>query len=177
MSFEVDVGIDGVYTTASIAGLKNDRELRLHREEPLDFLEILQKAADQGGPERKDAMMQTIIKARQLGCDATPGGGKIGGVNIRYGSLKYAVMDINTRGEVFVHIKHHPNKDIDPVDQEAANQWLTDLKGLEIKNAPVNHYGQCEAPIEEIDREAIDKFLEFAVGRIRKQYYAPHLDG
>mgnify|MGYP006188969417 CR=1 FL=1 len=142
----------------------------------MDFLEILSKAEELGGPERKGAMMQTIIKARDLGCDTSPGGGKIGGVNIRYGSLKYAVMDINTRGEVFVHIKHHPNKEISPEDQELANAFLTQLKGLEIKNAPVNHYGQCEQPIEEIDSEALEQFLEFAVERIRRQFYDPHLE-
>lgn len=142
----------------------------------MDFLEILAKANDMGGPERKKAMQETIIKARDLGCKITPGGGKIGGVNIRYGSLKYAVMDINTRGEVFVHIKHHPNKDIDPDDQVAANEFLENLEGLEIKNAPVNHYGQIESAIEDIDGDALDKFLEFAVGRIRQKYYDPHLE-
>lgn len=142
----------------------------------MDLLEVMSKAEELGGPERKDALMQTIIRARDLGCDTTPGGGKIGGVNIRYGSLKYAVMDINTRGEVFVHIKHHPNKPIDPEDQMAANEFLTQLKGLEIKNAPVNHYGQCESPIEEIGPETLEKFLEFAVGRIRTKFYDPHLE-
>ena len=143
----------------------------------MDLLEVMSKAEELGGPERKDALRQTIIRARDLGCDTSPGGGKIGGVNIRYGSLKYAVMDINTRGEVFVHIKHHPNKDIDPEDQIAANEFLEQLKGLEIKNAPVNHYGQCENPIEEISADALEQFLEFAVGRIRKQFYDPHLEG
>jgi hypothetical protein len=142
----------------------------------LDFLEILAKAADMGGPERKQALQDAIIKARDLGCKITPGGGKIGGVNIRYGSLKYAVMDINTRGEVFVHIKHHPNKAIDPDDQLKANEFLESLDGLEIKNAPVNHYGQVVSPIEDVNTESLEKFLEFAVGRIRNQFYEPHLE-
>lgn len=120
-------------------------------------------------------MMHAIILCRQLGCDATPGGGKIGGFNVRYGSLKYAVMDVNTKGEVFVHIKHHPNKDITDEDREGANEFVESVKGLEIKNAPINHYGQCLKPIEEIPGEAIETFLEFAVGRIREKYYEPHL--
>jgi len=140
----------------------------------LDFLEILAKAEDMGGPERKKAMMNAIINARDLGCRATPGGGKIGGVNIRYGSLKYAVMDINTRGDVFLHIKAHPSKDIDPEHQEAANQFLEELEGLEIKNKPVNHYGQADAPIEEIPEDAIEKFLEYSVRNIRQTFYDPH---
>lgn len=142
----------------------------------MDLLEVMAKAKELGGPERKDAMMRTIIKARELGCSTTPGGGKTGGVNIRYGSIKYAVMDINTRGEVFVHIKHHPSKPIDPEDQKRANEFLAGIKGLAIKNAPVNHYGQCEDPIEEIDADALDAFLEFAVARIREKYYDPHLE-
>ena len=143
----------------------------------MDFIEILAKADDLGGPERKASMMKTIICARQLGCDTTPGGGKIGGVNIRYGSLKYAVMDVNTKGEVFLHIKHHPNKEIPDEDREGANAFLESVDGLGIKNAPVNHYGQCELPIEEIPAEALETFLEYAVGRIRTKYYDPHLDG
>jgi hypothetical protein len=134
------------------------------------------KAEQLGGRERKDAIKRTIIKARELGCDTTPGGGKTGGVNIRYGSIKYAVMDINTRGEVFLHIKHHPSKPIDPDDQKRANEFLAGLKGLEIKNAPVNHYGQCVDPIEEIDPDALEAFLEFAVERIRSKFYEPHLE-
>ena len=140
----------------------------------MDFLEILAKAEEMGGTERREAMMHTIIKARDLGCDTTPGGGKIGGVNIRYGSLKYAVMDINTKGEVFLHIKAHPNKEIPKDKQEAANAFLDALDGIDIKNAPVNHYGQAAAPIEEIPREALDTFLEFAVNDIRATFYAPH---
>ena len=142
----------------------------------MDFLEILAKADELGGAERKQAMMDTIIKSRQLGCDATPGGGKIGGVNIRYGSLKYAVMDVNTKGEVFLHIKAHPNKEIDPQHQLDANEFLNSLNGLDIKNAPVNHYGQADAPIEEIPAETITQFLEYAVDYIRETFYAPHQD-
>ena len=142
----------------------------------MDFLEILSKAEELGGPERKQALMNTIIKSRALGCDTSPGGGKIGGVNIRYGSLKYAVMDVNTKGDVFLHIKAHPNKPISEEDQTAANKFLDELEGLTIKNAPVNHYGQADCPIEEIPEDAIIKFLEFAVNHIRSTYYDPHLD-
>lgn len=142
----------------------------------MDLLEVMAKATELGGSERKQAIKQTIIKARELGCETSPGGGKTGGVNVRYGSLKYAVMDINTRGEVFVHIKHHPSKDIDPADQVRANEFLMGLKGLEIKNAPVNHYGQCVEPIEDIDADVLATFLGWAVQRIRSQFYDPHLE-
>jgi hypothetical protein len=142
----------------------------------MDFLDVLAKAEELGGETRREALMQTIIKARNLGCESTPGGGKIGGINIRYGSLKYAIMDVNTRGEVFLHIKPHPNKEITDEQKEEANLFLTKLDGIEIKNAPVNHYGQANDPIEDIPDEAIDKFLERCVSFIRKIYYDPHMD-
>ena len=142
----------------------------------MDTLEILEKAEQLGGVPRKDAMMRTFIKARQLGCDITPGGGKVGGFNVRYGSLKYAVLDMNTRGEVFLHIKHHPNKEMTDSQRETANMFVNALQGLTIKNAPINHYGQAEEPIEEIPQGTIENFLEFAVETIRREFYAPHVD-
>ena len=141
----------------------------------LDTLEILAKAEKLGGEVRKDAMMKTFISARQLGCDITPGGGKVGGFNVRYGTLKYAIMDMNTRGEVFLHIKHHPSKDLPPKMKSDANEFVSNLDGLTIKNAPINHYGQAEEPIEEIPEETLQTFLEYAVETIRREYYSPHV--
>ncbi len=143
----------------------------------MDTLEILTKAEELGGLERRNAIMKAIIKARQLGCDATPGGGKAGGFNIRYGSLKYAVMDLNTLGEVFLHLKAHPNKDLSDEMREQGNQFVNNIEGIVIKNSPINHYGQIEGAIEELPDDAIDRFLEYAVETIREKYYRPHLEG
>ena len=146
------------------------------KERVLDTLEILEKAEELGGRARRDAMMHTFIKARDLGCDITPGGGKVGGFNVRYGSLKYAVLDMNTRGEVFLHIKHHPNKEMSDDDRNTANHFVENLGGITIKNAPINHYGQAEEPIEEIPMGSLEIFLEYAVDTIRSTFYAPHSD-
>ncbi|MBA2661217.1 MAG: hypothetical protein H0U74_02920 [Bradymonadaceae bacterium] len=143
----------------------------------MDTLEILTKAEELGGQDRRKAMMKAIIKARQLGCDATPGGGKVGGFNIRYGSLKYAVMDLNTRGEVFLHLKAHPNKDLSEDMRDRGNEFVNQIEGITIKNSPINHYGQIEGSIEELPDDAIDRFLEYAVEVIRENYYRPHLEG
>jgi hypothetical protein len=142
----------------------------------LDTLEILSKAQELGGDARREAMMQAFITARDLGCKITPGGGKVGGFNIRYGSLKYAIMDMNTRGEVFFHIKHHPNKDLPSEKKARANKFVSELDGVTIKNAPINHYGQAEEPIEEIPEDSMTSFLEYAVDVIRTEYYDPHSD-
>ncbi len=143
----------------------------------MDFLEILAKAERLGGTARKEALTKAIISARDHGCKITPGGGKAGGVNVRYGSLKYSVMDINTKGEVFIHIKHHPSKKITDEQREEANDFIAELEGLEIKNGPINHYGQCAIPVEDIPIESLESFLTWAIDTIRVRYYDPHLSG
>lgn len=142
----------------------------------MDTLEILSKAQELGGDSRREAMLKVFITARDLGCNITPGGGKVGGFNIRYGSLKYAIMDMNTRGEVFLHIKHHPNKDLDPEKKLKSNTFVSALEGVTIKNAPINHYGQAEEPIEDIPEDSMTSFLEYVVNVIRTEYYDPHSD-
>ena len=142
----------------------------------MDTLDILNKAQDEGGKARREAMMRTFITARQLGCDITPGGGKVGGFNVRYGTLKYAILDMNTKGEVFLHIKPHPNKELEPDKKESCNSFVMSLDGITIKNAPINHYGQAEQPIEDIPAESINTFLEYLVALIRREYYSKHID-
>jgi hypothetical protein len=142
----------------------------------LDTLDVLEKAERKGGPDRRERMTQTIMAARDLGCDFNVGGGKAGGFNVRYGSLRYAVMDLNTRGEVFLHIKHHPSKDITDEQREEANKFVENLDGFTIKNGPINNYGQIEEPIEDVPIEALRTFLERTVNVIREVYYRPHIE-
>ena len=141
----------------------------------MDTLDVLEKAERKGGTERREAMTYVLRTARDLGCDFNVGGGKAGGFNVRYGSLRYAVMDLNTRGEVFLHIKPHPSKDITDEQRDAANEFVAGLKGFEVKNGPINNYGQIEEPIEEVPYEALEQFLRYTVKNIREIYYQPHL--
>ena len=106
------------------------------RSTSLDTLDILNKAEELGGASRKQAMLQTFRAARELGCDVTPGGGKVGGFNVRYGSLKYAILDMNTRGEVFLHIKPHPSKELEKEKHDDANKFVDSLPGVTIKKRP-----------------------------------------
>ncbi len=142
----------------------------------MDTLDVLEKAERKGGPDRRRMMTEVIMAARDLGCDFNVGGGKAGGFNVRYGSLRYAVMDLNTRGEVFLHIKHHPSKDITDEQREEANKFVEGLEGFTIKNGPINNYGQIEEPIEEVPIDALRSFLERTVQVIREIYYRPHIE-
>jgi hypothetical protein len=137
----------------------------------LDALEVLKKAEELGGPERRAAIMDIIKIARRLHCDFSPGGGKLGGFNVRYGSLKYAVLDVNTEGTLFFHIKPHPGKPIPDEHRIKANEFITALPGITIKNGPIHHYGQVESEVEKIPAESIEKFLDFAIQSIHELYY------
>lgn len=137
----------------------------------MDALEVLKKAESLGGPQRKAAMLDVLRAARKFGCEYSTGGGKVGGFNIRYGSLKYAVMDINTEGTLFLHIKPHPGKPISDEKRKEANEYIASLEGVKIKNGPIHHYGQVEAQVEDIPHDSIVAFLEYTVDGIQSAYY------
>lgn len=137
----------------------------------LDALEVLLKAREEGGEERKDAMEYMIRQSRTLGCASLISDSKEGGFKIRYGSIRYAIMDVNTKGRVYLHIKAHPNKELPEPKHDQANEFIAGLEGVVIKNGPINCYGQVEEPIENIPRESIDQFLNFAVDTIQTVYY------
>ncbi len=141
----------------------------------MDTLEVLELAEERGGPDRREKMRQLLVTAREKGCRYNVGGGKAGGFNVRYGSLRYAVLDANTRGEVFLHIKPHPSRSISDEERDDANEIVQDIEGFSIKNGPINHYGQIEEDLEEVPHEAIADFLEWAVNNIREKYYEPHI--
>lgn len=137
----------------------------------MDALDVLKKAEDIGGEVRKKALLEVLRAVRRYGCEYSPGGGKVGGFNVRYGSLKYAVMDVNTEGTLFLHIKPHPGKPITEEYRDQANEYIASLDGIVIKNGPIHHYGQVEAALEDIPLESIESFLEYAVDKIQTFYY------
>ena len=143
----------------------------LSQEVKLDALDVLVKAREEGGEERKSAIEYVIRASRDLGCQPLVSDSKEGGFKIRYGSIRYAVMDVNTKGRVYFHVKAHPNKELPEEYQRKANDFIDSLEGLNIKNGPINCYGQVEQPIEEIPRESLERFLEFSVQIIKDVYY------
>jgi hypothetical protein len=155
----------------------------------LDTLDVLLKSRTEGdredsefvddqsgeegnrGTARKKAIEHVIVRSRQLGCSSLISDSKEGGFKIRYGSIRYAVLDVNTKGRVYFHVKAHPNKELPSELSEQANEFIMKLNGVSIKNGPINCYGQADQKIEEIPRASIDQFLEYAVGVIQEHYY------
>ena len=62
----------------------------------MDKLQVIQAAEEKGGKARREAIEKLMIYARNLGCNIEAGGGRIGGINFRFGGIGYAIMDLST---------------------------------------------------------------------------------
>lgn len=139
----------------------------------MDTLAVVKKTEKRGGPERRAKLEKVLIRARELGCDMQIGGGRAGGMNLRYGSIGYALLDINTRGVVKLYAQPHPNKS--PTDEhwQTLNDFIAENDQLVPKSSPINTYGHLEDKLEDIDVDALIGYLEKAVELIREYYYKP----
>lgn len=137
----------------------------------MDMLEVFRLAEEKGGTERKAAIRKLLRHARDLGCVYSTGGGKVGGFNIRYGSLNYSILDVNTDGSVFLHVNPDSTTTMADEERDRRNNWLDELDGVTLKNGPIQNYGQIAESIEEIPEETLTRFLEFTVQNIRDTFY------
>lgn len=142
----------------------------------LDKLSVLKKAEKRGGEARRASLEHVLLTARQLGCDLRIGGGSKGGINIRYGSIGYAIMDIDVAGQVKVYVQPHPGKDAPQEMVDEFNAFIKKSEDLEPKSFPVGTYSHLEKSVEEIPTPALDAYIERSVELIRREYYQPHLD-
>lgn len=142
----------------------------------MDTLDIIRKAEKAGGIERRRAIEALLLRARDLNCQLNVGGGRAGGMNIRYGSIGYAVLDINTQGLVKLYVQPHPSKDAPEEYIQKLNDFIEETEHLKPKSFPINSYGHLDMKIEEINPKSLILFLEKAVTMIRQQYYAPHFE-
>ncbi len=120
-------------------------------------------------------MEQLVMHARELGYDFRIGGGRAGGLNIRYGAIGYAVIDVNTKGIVKLYVQPHPNKDAPDEMRDALNEFV-DEASFEAKSFPINTYGHLEEPIEEISMDTLQEYLETAKDLIVETYYEPYFE-
>jgi len=142
----------------------------------LDKYDVLKRTEKRGGEERRSSLEDVVIAARQLGFDLQVGGGRAGGINMRYGSIGYAVMDINTNGRVKVYVSPHPNKDAPEDMRDSLNAFIDERDELTPKSFPISSYGHLEEPLEEIPSDTLVGYLEHALELIREEYYYPHFE-
>ncbi len=142
----------------------------------MDTLDVMKKSEEVGSPERRKAMENVVINAREMGCKMQIGGGRAGGINLRYGAIGYAVLDINTKGLVKLYASAHPGKDAPEEYRKAVNDFIESREELEPKSFPINTYGHLEAKVEEIGPQVLVEFIEHVISLIRKHYYDPWRD-
>ncbi len=139
----------------------------------MDKLDVLEKTEDEGGRKRRKIMEEVLVHAREMGCEMKIGGGRAGGINLRYGAIGYAILDINTLGVVKVYASPHPGKDPKDEHRGSINGFIEESEELDPKSFPVNTYGHLKDPLEEIGAEPVVMFIQHAVQLVRKYYYEP----
>ena len=140
----------------------------------MDKLTVIQKAQELGGErgkERRDAIEKLMIYARSKGCNIEAGGGRIGGINFRYGGIGYAIMDLSTEGDVKLYAQPHPNKTAPESLSGKINKYLENNKNLKLKSHPINCHGLLTSKVEDIPQQALYEFLDLALDAIKDTYY------
>lgn len=139
----------------------------------MDTLDVVKKAEKLGGTTRREELEQVAINLRDMGCEMRIGGGRAGGINFRYGSIGYSVLDVNTKGVVKLYASAHPGKDAPEEYRDAVNDFIDSREELTPKSFPISSYGHLEDPIEEIGSEPLIEFGQHVIRLIRKHYYEP----
>lgn len=138
----------------------------------MDKLDVIRKTEELGGKARRSALENLIRKANKLGCELDVGGGRAGGINFRYGSIRYAIMDINVHGEVKLYVQPHPGKDAPEAVIDALNGLIKSDEALEPKSFPIASYGHLSGSLEDIPADSLSSYLDGAVDIIRRAYYS-----
>lgn len=141
----------------------------------MDALDILRKMDELGGEDRRKAVEQLMREARRLQCKTEVGGGQAGGINFRYGSIRYAIMDVNVQGQVKLYVQPHPNKAAPEELTEGLNHCIQSNPGLEPKSFPINSYGHLKDNVEEVPVDSLVAYLTEAIEWIRNVYYRPYI--
>lgn len=133
---------------------------------------------------RRQTIERLIQHAHGQGCTSEVGGGKIGGINFRYGSIRYAIMDVDVYGNVKLYVQPHPNKAAKAdqaarqlkdhlhryIDENYLRTENGETRSL-MKNKKLTCYGHVDAAVEEIPWEILSGFLDRSVECIQDAYY------
>ena len=138
----------------------------------MDKLQVIQAAEEKGGKARREAIEKLMIYARNLGCNIEAGGGRIGGINFRFGGIGYAIMDLSTEGDVKLYAQPHPNKTAPEALSNRINKFLENREDLELKSHPINCHGLLTKKVEDVPLSALIEFLETALQAIKDTYYS-----
>ncbi len=139
----------------------------------MDKLQVIQAAEEKGGKPRREAIEKLMIYARTLGCNIEAGGGRIGGINFRYGGIGFAIMDISTEGDVKLYAQPHPNKGAPELLSGRINKFLEERQEeLKLKSHPINCHGLLTQKVEEVPLSALIEFLETSLQAVKDTYYS-----
>lgn len=138
----------------------------------MDKLQVIKQAEKEGGKPRREAIENLIVYARQSGCNIEAGGGRVGGINIRFGGIGFAIMDISSEGDVKLYAQPHPRKTAPESVCKKINDFLDEHQDeLKLKSHPINCHGLLTEKVENINIGALIEFLEVSLGAVKETYY------
>ena len=138
----------------------------------MDKLQVIQEAEKNGGKARREAIEKLMVYARNRGCNIEAGGGRIGGINFRYGGIGYAIMDISTNGDVKLYAQPHPNKDAPDSLKDRINDFIASREDLKVKSHPIKCHGLLDQKVEEVPMNALIAFLDTSLQAVKDTYYS-----
>lgn len=139
----------------------------------MDKLQVILEAEKKGGKPRREAIEKLMIYARNQGCNIEAGGGRIGGINFRYGGIGFAIMDISCEGDVKLYAQPHPNKGAPDLLRERINKFLEEhQEDLKLKSHPIQCHGLLIDKVENVPLPALVEFLEASLQAVKETYYS-----
>jgi len=141
----------------------------------MDKLDVLRMAEELGGTDRREVMESVARAALDLGARAEVGGGKTGGLNLRYGSIGFAVLDMKVDGTVRLHAQPHQKLHVSDARHDEHNAWIEENDEIEMRNGEVGQWGEMDGMLEDTDPEALKAWIARSIKGIRDTFYKPHI--
>lgn len=137
----------------------------------MDKLSVLREAHRLGGPERSSRMNNVAVFARQNQCLVASTGGRGGTIQVRYGSLRFPVLDMTAEGLVTLYIRPTTHDEI--VDDLTAvlRETAEGIDDLEVHIGTRRASGRVTDSLEDVSEEALKEWVTRSVAAIREHIY------
>lgn len=137
----------------------------------MDKLSVLREAHRLGGPERSGRMNKVAVFARQQQCLVASTGGRGGTMQVRYGSLKFPVLDMTAEGVVTIYVRPTRHDDIVDDLSRVLRETAEELQDLNVNIGARRASGRLGDSLEDVPEEALTEWVTRSVAAIREHIY------
>lgn len=137
----------------------------------MDKLSVLREAHRLGGPERSSRMNQVAVFARQNQCQVASTGGRGGTIQVRYGSLRFPVLDMTAEGLVTLYIRPTTHDDVVEELTTYLRNSAEEMEDLNVNIGARRASGRLVDSLEDVPAEALTAWVSLSVAAIREYIY------